>query len=187
MNPYSSSVSHSSYRLGCLCQAWHWQQAPWRADDWLGMKTSIHDSIKSLAPERDRFAPGLRHHRQRESRYGEESLQCGLCSLHLARQAQRPACASEILAGSWLGALGTAEGTPGQCPPTPSPVRDGHTQTQGNVRMKLEPPHPTTPNSFNCLFLFPCSFPNAHHKAGYKGIIGHDTEHSFFLFLNFLG
>jgi hypothetical protein len=163
MNPYSSSVSHSSYRLGCLCQAWHWQQAPWRADDWLGMKTSIHDSIKSLAPERDRFAPGLRHHRQRESRYGEESLQCGLCSLHLARQAQRPACASEILAGSWLGALGTAEGTPGQCPPTPSPVR-ARTREEGQRW-----PHPNpgecqdeagaTPSNHPKLVQLPFSFP----------------------------
>lgn len=42
-------------QLGLPCQAWHQQQAPWRADARGGgeMKTSIHDNIKSLAPERE--------------------------------------------------------------------------------------------------------------------------------------
>ena len=40
-------------QLGLTCQAWHQRQAPRRADAEWGMKTSIHDNIKSLAPDRE--------------------------------------------------------------------------------------------------------------------------------------
>lgn len=52
---------------GLACQAWHRQQAPWRADD-EGMKTSVHDSIKSLAPETETIAGTARKGDRRAAR-----------------------------------------------------------------------------------------------------------------------
>lgn len=67
-----------------------------------GMKTSIHDKIRSLAPERQ-VCNRAETREWKADTEGNVWPQPALL-LHLAGHTRQPACVSEILTGSWLGA-----------------------------------------------------------------------------------